>query len=328
MFVLVVGGGRVGSHLAGLLLQEGHELKVVENRPEILERLRPELPPEALCEGEMSSPTVLEAAGIKRANVLAAVTGEDEVNLVVASLARFEFNVPRVIARVNDPSNAWMFTAQMGVDVVVDEYIPVLDELAESISDIEAEVLERPEPDVLSRIFHLKRQLIEFRRMAGGMRDVVNAIMRREHGLIGDDLDPYFRHIYDHLVRTVELIETYRDLLTGSLDIYLSAIANRTNEVMKVLTIYGTVALPLVIITGFFGMNLHLPWMQHSGGALYVCGLMAASAAAVLAYFKYSGSLGAAAGTGAAQFNAPQTDLLLVTSRAERSSLLLSSRST
>jgi trk system potassium uptake protein len=98
MYVLVVGGGRVGSHLAGLLRQEGHEVKLVENRAEILERLRGEWPPEAICEGEMSSPTVLEAAGIKRANVLAAVTGEDEVNLVITSLARFEFNVPRIIA--------------------------------------------------------------------------------------------------------------------------------------------------------------------------------------------------------------------------------------
>ncbi len=175
------------------------------------------------------------------------------------------------------------------VDVVVDEYIPVLDVLADDISNIEAEVLEHPEPDVLARIFRLKRTLIEFRRMAAGMRDVVNAIMRREHGYVGDDLDPYFRDIYDHLVRTVELIETYRDLLTGSLDIYLSAIANRTNEVMKVLTIYGTVALPLVIITGFFGMNLKLPWMEHPRGVLFVAGVMAAFAIGVLAYFRRKG---------------------------------------
>ncbi len=175
------------------------------------------------------------------------------------------------------------------VDVVVDEYIPVLDELADEISELETEVLERPDPEVLGRIFRLKRKLIEFRRVASGMRDMVNAVMRREHGLVGDDLDPYFRDIYDHLVRTVELIETYRDLLTGSLDIYLSAVANRTNEVMKVLTIYGTVALPLVIITGFFGMNLKLPWMEHPRGPLLVAGVMAASAVAVLGYFKKKG---------------------------------------
>src|SRR5206468_11517967 len=99
---------------------------------------------------------------------------------------------------------------------------------------------------------------------------------------MGDDLDPYFRDIYDHLIRTVDMIETYRDLLSGALDIYLSAVANRTNEVMKVLTIWGTMALPLVIITGFFGMNLHLPWMNSSRGTEYAIALMAASTIAVL----------------------------------------------
>lgn len=174
----------------------------------------------------------------------------------------------------------------MMIDSVVDEYQPVLDTLADHISDIESEVLARPDPDVLARIFSLKRRLIEFRRIAGTMREVVNSIMRREGGPIGDDLDPYFRDIYDHLVRTVELIESYRDLLTGSLDIYLSAVANRTNEVMKVLTIWGTIALPLVIITGFFGMNLNVPWIHSAHGTEYAGLLMIASTIAVLIYFK------------------------------------------
>jgi magnesium transporter len=122
--------------------------------------------------------------------------------------------------------------------------------------------------------------------MASGMREVVNSLVRREGGLLGDDLDPYFRDVYDHVVRTVDMIETYRDLLSGALDIYLSAVANRTNEVMKVLTIWGTVALPLVIITGFFGMNLHLPWTNSPRGAEYAITLMAATTIAVLVYFK------------------------------------------
>ncbi|HYG98372.1 MAG TPA: magnesium/cobalt transporter CorA [Terriglobales bacterium] len=174
----------------------------------------------------------------------------------------------------------------MLVDQVVDEYLPVLDNLAEEISDIESEVLNCPEPRVLARIFAIKRKLVEFRRVGSTMREVVNTLMRREHGLVGDDLDPYFRDVYDHLIRTVEFIETYRDLLTGSLDIYLSAVSNRTNEVMKVLTIWGTVALPLVIITGFFGMNLHLPWAHARDGAVYAGGLMIASTVIVLLYFK------------------------------------------
>jgi magnesium transporter len=172
------------------------------------------------------------------------------------------------------------------MDLIVDEYLSVLDNSAEEISKVESQVLETPEPRVLSEIFRLKRKLIDFRRVASGMRDVVNAIIRREGGLVGDDLDPYFRDIYDHLVHVVDLVEAHRDLLTGSLDIYLSAVAQRTNDVVKVLTIYGTLALPLVIITGFFGMNLHLPWSSNSNGIWYATGLMVLSIALVLWFFK------------------------------------------
>jgi magnesium transporter len=172
------------------------------------------------------------------------------------------------------------------MDLIVDEYLSVLDNSAEEISKVESQVLETPDPRVLGEIFRLKRRLIDFRRIASGMRDVVNAIIRREGGLVGDDLDPYFRDIYDHLVHVVDLVEAHRDLLTGSLDIYLSAVANRTNEVMKVLTIYGTLALPLVIITGFFGMNLHLPWSSNPHGLWYVTGLMGLSIVLVLWFFK------------------------------------------
>jgi len=174
----------------------------------------------------------------------------------------------------------------MIVDQIVDGYQPVLDKLADEISEIEDVVLEQPDPETLARIFALKRKLIEFRRVAGGMREVVNSLMRREKGLLGDDLDPYFRDVYDHIIRTVDMIETYRDLLSGSLDIYLSAVANRTNEVMKVLTIWGTVALPLVIITGFFGMNLKLPWANNPHGTDYAVALMAISTLSILIYFK------------------------------------------
>jgi magnesium transporter len=172
------------------------------------------------------------------------------------------------------------------IDETVDEYVAALDDIAEDVSDVESKVLEHPEPPVLREIFQLKRRLIGFRRIASGMREVVNALIRREKGMIGDDLDPYFRDVYDHLIRTVDLIETYRDLLTGSLDIYLSAVANRTNEVMKILTIWGTVALPLVIITGFFGMNLPLPWEHRPHGTWLAVGLMAVSTLLVLMYFK------------------------------------------
>ena len=119
MFVIIVGGGMTGSQLAFQLLNGGHKVRLIEDRPTVLERLREELPNEVIIAGDGSSPSVLESAGIEDAQVLAAVTGEDEDNLVVTTLARFEFGVPRVIARVNNPKNTWLFTPDMGVDVAL-----------------------------------------------------------------------------------------------------------------------------------------------------------------------------------------------------------------
>jgi trk system potassium uptake protein TrkA len=121
MFVLIIGGGKTGSSVAELLSKEKHRVLVIEHRPDIIERLKEELPPECVFKGDGSLPSTLEAAGISEANVVAAVTGEDEANLVVCTLARFEYGVPRIIARVNNPKNAWLFNAEMGVDVALNE---------------------------------------------------------------------------------------------------------------------------------------------------------------------------------------------------------------
>jgi trk system potassium uptake protein len=121
MYVIIVGGGNTGSHLAKILLEGKHIVKIIEERPALLEKLRSELPKESIIAGDGSSPTVLENAGIEKALVLAAVTGSDDTNLVITSLARFEFNVPRIIARVNNPKNAWLFTGDMGVDVALNQ---------------------------------------------------------------------------------------------------------------------------------------------------------------------------------------------------------------
>lgn len=121
MFVIIVGGGKTGSSLAEHLLYLGHRVRVIENRPMIVERLGREFSSEVVLLGDGSSPGVLEQAGIQEAQVLAAVTGEDETNLVVTTLGRFEFHVPRTIARVNNPKNAWLFNQDMGVDIAVDQ---------------------------------------------------------------------------------------------------------------------------------------------------------------------------------------------------------------
>ena len=121
MFVMIVGGGNTGSQLAKFLLDAGHEVCVIDERPVVLEKLANEIPEEIILNGDGSSPTVLERAGIQRAKVLAAVTGSDETNLVITSLGKFEFNVPRVIARINNSKNAWLFTSEMGVDVALNQ---------------------------------------------------------------------------------------------------------------------------------------------------------------------------------------------------------------
>ena len=134
MFVIIVGGGKTGSQLALQLLDQGHQVRLIEDRAAVLERLKEELPDEAVFAGDGSSPSILEAAGIEHAQVLAAVTGEDETNLVVTTLARFEFNVPRTIARVNNPKNAWLFNAEMGVDVALNQADILAKLIAEEMS--------------------------------------------------------------------------------------------------------------------------------------------------------------------------------------------------
>jgi trk system potassium uptake protein TrkA len=134
MNVLIVGGGKVGTYLSSLLLAQGYRVKVIEVRHEELPRLQRDLPAEVVISGSGTDPNVLEAAGIRQANVVAAVTGADETNLVVTSLARFEFNVPRVIARVNNPKNAWLFTPAMGVDVALDQADLMARRIAEEMS--------------------------------------------------------------------------------------------------------------------------------------------------------------------------------------------------
>jgi len=134
MNVLVVGGGKVGTRLAALLLAEGYKVKVIEVRRDEIPRLQKDLPAEVVVSGSGTDPSVLEAAGIRQVQVLAAVSGDDEVNLVASSLGRFEFNVPRIIGRVNNPKNAWLFTPEMGVDVALSQADMMAHLIAEEMS--------------------------------------------------------------------------------------------------------------------------------------------------------------------------------------------------
>jgi trk system potassium uptake protein TrkA len=153
MFVIVVGGGNTGSELAKFLLEAGHKVRVIEERPAILEKLGFEIPRESILPGDGSSPSVLEKAGIHEAQVLVAVTGSDDTNLVVTSLGRFEFKVPRVIARINNSKNAWLFTPEMGVDVALNQ--------AEILARLSAEEMSIGDMMIMLKLRRGKYSLVE-----------------------------------------------------------------------------------------------------------------------------------------------------------------------
>lgn len=169
------------------------------------------------------------------------------------------------------------------VDEVVDCYLPVIDAFSDAIDGLEDAVLENPDPATLERIFDLKRGLVKLRRVLGNTRDVAGHLQRTESPLIARDMWPFLRDIYDHVARNLDRIESQRDVLNGSLDIYLSSVANRTNQVMKVLTVLSTVALPALVISGIYGMNIRgLPWAEHPHGIVLVSLAMLASTLCLL----------------------------------------------
>lgn len=121
MRIIIVGGGQVGSYLANLLISNDHEVNLVENRERVYTKLIEEVSKDDITFGDGTSPEVLESVGVSEADVVVAVSGNDEVNLVVSTLAKYEFGVPKVVARVNNPKNTWLFNASMGVDVRVNQ---------------------------------------------------------------------------------------------------------------------------------------------------------------------------------------------------------------
>ncbi len=183
------------------------------------------------------------------------------------------------------------------LDVVLSSYEPVLDRIDDSIDEIEQSVIERPREESLQRIFSLKRDLIGMRRVVTPMRDFFardTDEITHLPGMEADDL-LYMRDLYDTLVRTSDLIESYRDLLSGATDMYLSTVANRQGEIAKQLTIIATIFLPLSFLTGFFGQNFAFltGHIQNSTWSFFVLGLglLAASIAGFWFFFRRRGWL-------------------------------------
>ncbi len=170
------------------------------------------------------------------------------------------------------------------LDTIVDLYFPAIDHFDERIDDLEDKVFDDPSPEILQSVFAIKRELIDLRRVLVNTRDASLHLQRDPDTVIDAEHQPYMRDTYDHVARLLDSVETQRDLLNNTLDIYLSSVSNRTNEVMKVLTILGTIVLPVLAISGIYGMNLKgLPFEDSPHGAEWVA-LVTVIATAVLLY--------------------------------------------
>jgi magnesium transporter len=143
------------------------------------------------------------------------------------------------------------------VDALVDSYFLVLEKVGEKLESIEEVLIADPKPETLKGIHNLKREMIFLRKSVWPLREVLNILEKDESPLIMDSTRVYLRDVYDHTIQLIDTIETYRDILTGMLDLYLSTVSNKMNEIMKVLTIIATIFIPLTFITGIYGMNFN-----------------------------------------------------------------------
>jgi magnesium transporter len=173
------------------------------------------------------------------------------------------------------------------IDSIVDGYFTVLEGMGELLEDIEEELSKGPLPIIMKRIISLKREIIFMRKSIWPLREVTAALERGDSSLITASSRVYFRDTYDHTIQTIDGIETYRDLLSGLLELYLSSISNRTNEVMKFLTVIGTIFMPLTFIVGVYGMNFkHMPELEWQFGYYLLWLLMIALTVMMIWYFK------------------------------------------
>ncbi len=173
------------------------------------------------------------------------------------------------------------------IDAIVDHYFIVLENLGEQIEFLEEELVTDPDPGTLQSIHELKRELIFLRKSVWPLREVIGALERGKSPLFQELSLIYLRDVYDHTIQIIDTVETFRDMVSGMLDIYLSSISNRMNEVMKVLTIIATVFIPLSFIVGVYGMNFsYMPELQWKWGYFIVWGVIIIVVVGMLAYFR------------------------------------------
>lgn len=161
------------------------------------------------------------------------------------------------------------------IDAVVDGYFPVLEQYSDLLDDVEEELLTHPNLETSRKLHALKRELVMLRRAAWPMRELMAQLLREKHECVSETTRTYFRDVYDHCAQIIDLIETYREIAAGVTETYMSAVSNRMNEIMKVLTIISTIFIPLSFVAGVYGMNMYVPeakWRSMYGVFWLICG--------------------------------------------------------
>ncbi len=184
------------------------------------------------------------------------------------------------------------------LDAVIDGFYPVLETLGERLEDMEIEAASAPQ-GASRKIHAIKRNLLDVRRAVWPQRDVVNGLLRDESPHVSKETRVYLRDTYDHVVQVMDMIETFREIASGLMDLYLSGVSNRMNEIMKVLTIISTIFLPLTFIAGVYGMNFDpsvspydMPELKWRYGYPFALGLMALSVVVLLVFYRRKGWIG------------------------------------
>ncbi len=173
------------------------------------------------------------------------------------------------------------------MDTIVDEYFSLQDTFDELIENVEDELLNNPSAQTLNIIQKIKRELIFLRRSVSPLRELLAAVQRSESPLLNEKTKRYFRDIYDHVIRVSEAMESYRDLIAGMLDIYLSSVSNKMNETMKILTVFASIFIPLTFIAGVYGMNFaYMPELQWKWGYPALWGVFIGVSVFLLRFFK------------------------------------------
>lgn len=176
------------------------------------------------------------------------------------------------------------------IDQIVDNYTPLMDYYDDLINSMEISIFQNPHSTILSRILSMKKGIQQLRKITTYQREILNRLARGEFSLIATEEMFYYRNVYDHLVRIVDLTETYRDLINGLMEAYLSVTSNKLNEIMKVLTILSTIIMPLTLITGIYGMNFDfMPELRWKYGYAVVWGAFAAISGGMVFFFRRRG---------------------------------------